>query len=177
MKAVWLRGEIAYEALDYVAAGNIFREVIEFGEKNNDAGWIARGSFCRAACELELGNLGEAVTLYHSALMIFREAGPAEYRIETEWGLARVALHSGKPTDAARGLRDVIAAFEDSGRVRMSHVPGRSVGSVARPRAVGRDREGGRACVRVLRKAGINRRVDLSRVPKKRQRAAVTPAT
>lgn len=117
MKAVWLRGEIAYEALDYVAAGNIFRDVIQFGETYSDAGWIARGSFCRAACELELGNLGEAVTLYHSALMIFREAGPAEYRIETEWGLARVALYSGKPTDAVRGLRDVIAAFEDIGRV------------------------------------------------------------
>jgi tetratricopeptide (TPR) repeat protein len=117
MKAVWLRGEIAYEALDYVAARNIFQHVIQFGDNSNDAGWIARGSFCRAACELELGNLGEAVTLYHSALMIFREAGPAEYRIETEWGLARVALYGGRPTDAVRGLRDVIAAFEEIGRV------------------------------------------------------------
>jgi tetratricopeptide (TPR) repeat protein len=117
MKAVWLRGEIAYEALDYAGAGSIFREVIRFGEKHNDAGWIARGSFCRAACELEHGNLDEAVMLYHSALMIFREAGPAEYRLETEWGLARVALYSGRLTDATRGLRDVIAAFEEIGRV------------------------------------------------------------
>jgi tetratricopeptide (TPR) repeat protein len=117
MKAVWLRGEIAYEALDYAGARDIFQKVIQFGEDSNDAGWIARGSFCRAACELELGNLGEAVTLYHGALMIFRETGPAEYRIETEWGLARVALYAGKPTDATRGLRDVIAAFEEIGRV------------------------------------------------------------
>jgi tetratricopeptide (TPR) repeat protein len=117
MKAVWLRGEIAYEALDYVAAAKIFQSVIKYGENISDAGWIARGSFCRAACELETGNLGEAVTLYHSALMIFRETGPAEYRIETEWGLARVALYAGKPTDAVRALRDVIAAFEDIGRV------------------------------------------------------------
>jgi tetratricopeptide (TPR) repeat protein len=116
MKAVWLRGEIAYEALDYVGVRDIFEQVIQFGQKSNDAGWIARGSFCRAACELELGNLREAVTLYHGALMIFRETGPAEYRIETEWGLARVALYAGNPTDAARGLRDVIAAFEDIGR-------------------------------------------------------------
>jgi len=117
MKAVWLRAEIAYEGLDYVGAATIFQEVIEFGENINDAGWIARGSFCRAACELERGNLGEAVMLYHSALMIFRETGPAEYRIETEWGLARAALHGGKASDAARGLRDVIAAFEEIGRV------------------------------------------------------------
>ena len=117
MKAVWLRGEIAYEAHEYSSARTIFQQVIQFGESSNDAGWIARGSFCRAACELELGNLGEAVTLYHSALMIFREAGPAEYRIETEWGLARVSLYGGKPTDAVRGLRDVIAAFEEIGRV------------------------------------------------------------
>lgn len=117
MKAVWLRGEIAYEALDYVGAATIFQEVIEFGENLSDAGWIARGSFCRAACELERGNLDSAVTLYHSALKIFRETGPAEYRIETEWGLARATLHGGKASDAARSLRDVIAAFEGIGRV------------------------------------------------------------
>jgi len=117
MKAVWLRGEIAYEALDYIGAGKIFQSVIKYGENISDAGWIARGSFCRAACELECGNLGEAVMLYHNALMIFRETGPAEYRMETEWGLARAALYGGKAGDAARGLRDVIAAFEEIGRV------------------------------------------------------------
>ena len=117
MKAVWLRGEIAYEAVDYIAAAAIFQQVIEFGENISDAGWIARGSFCRAACELERGNLAAAVTLYHNALMIFREIGPAEYRIETEWGVARVALYAGKASDAARGLRDVIAEFEEIGRV------------------------------------------------------------
>ncbi|HET8796347.1 MAG TPA: hypothetical protein VFO89_01570, partial [Thermoanaerobaculia bacterium] len=117
MKAVWLRGEIAYEALDYVGAANIFLEVIEFGKNTNDAGWIARGSFCLAACELERGNLGEAVALFHNALMIFRETGPVEYRIETEWGLARVALYGGKTSDAVRGFRDAIAAFEETGRV------------------------------------------------------------
>jgi tetratricopeptide (TPR) repeat protein len=117
MKAVWLRGEIAYEALDYVGAADIFQAVIAFGKNINDAGWIARGSFCRAACELERGNLVDAVTLYQLALMIFRETGPVEYRIETEWGLARVALYGGKVNDAARGLRDAIAAFEEIGRV------------------------------------------------------------
>lgn len=116
MKAVWLRGEIAYEAHDYLRARTIFQTVIDFGKNNNDAGWVARGSFCRAACELELGRLSEAVTLYHNALVIFREAGPAEYRIETEWGLARVSLYAGKPTDAARALRNVIAAFDEIGR-------------------------------------------------------------
>lgn len=117
MKAVLLRGEIAYEALDYVAAAKIFEQIIEFGEEINDARWIAQGSYCRAACELERGDLSEAAMLFHKALVILRETGPAESRIETEWGLARVVLHGGKASDAARRLRDVIAAFEEIGRV------------------------------------------------------------
>src|SRR6185436_3542815 len=64
MKAVLLRGEIAYEALDFVGAANIFQQVIEFGENINDARWIARGSYCRAVCELERGDLSEAAMLY-----------------------------------------------------------------------------------------------------------------
>jgi tetratricopeptide (TPR) repeat protein len=117
MKAVLLRGEIAYEALDYAGAAKIFQEIIEFGEKISDARWTARGSYCRAACELERGNVAEAVMLYQTALMIFREIGPVEDRISTEWGLARVALHDGKATDAVRSLRDVITALEQIGTV------------------------------------------------------------
>src|SRR6185295_18285070 len=100
MKAVFLRGEIAYEAVDYVRATNIFQQVIEFGRKINDARWIARGSYCRAACELERGKLGEAAEFYHRALVIFREIGPGLERIGTEWGLARVALYGGNASDA-----------------------------------------------------------------------------
>lgn len=117
MKAVLLRGEIAYEALDYVSATNTFQEVIAFGERSNDARWIATGSYCRAACELERGDLHEAAILYHKALAIFRETGPTEDVIGTEWGVARVALYGGKTDDAVRRLRDVIAAFEEIGRV------------------------------------------------------------
>ena len=124
MKAVHLRGEIAYEALDYVGAANISQRVIEFGQKINDAGWIARGSYCRAACELERGNLSEAVAHYHNALMIFREIGPTLDRIGTEWGLARVMLYDGKASDATRRLRDVIAAFEEIGRVANAALAG-----------------------------------------------------
>lgn len=117
MKAVLLRGEIAYEALDYAVAANTFQEVIEFGESINDARWIAQGSYCRAAAELERGERSEAAVLYHKAAAIFRETGPEEDVIGTEWGLARVVLQDGKASDAARRLRDVIAAFERIGRV------------------------------------------------------------
>lgn len=124
MKAVLLRGEITYEALDYAVAAKTFQQVITFGEEINDARWIAQGSYCRAACELELGELTEAAVLYQKALAIFREAGPAEDVIGTEWGLARVVLHSGKTSDAARRLRDVIAAFENIGRVTNAALAG-----------------------------------------------------
>ncbi|HET9146359.1 MAG TPA: hypothetical protein VFN81_09770 [Sphingomicrobium sp.] len=117
MKAVLLRGQVAYESLRYAESGAIMQNVMRFGEKIGDAAWVARGSYCRALCELELGNLSEASMLFGAALMIFREVGPTEDRISTEWGLARVVLHDGKARDAVRQLRDVIAAFEDLGRV------------------------------------------------------------
>lgn len=124
MKAVLLRGEIAYEALDYPVAANTFQQVIEFGERVGDARWIAQGSYCRAAAELERGNLSAAAVLYRKAEVIFRETGPAEDVIGTEWGVARVVLHGGKPSDAARRLRDVIVAFESIGRVTNAALAG-----------------------------------------------------
>ncbi|MEO8381859.1 MAG: hypothetical protein ABI779_19515 [Acidobacteriota bacterium] len=117
MKAVLLRGEVAYEALDYATAATTFQQVTEFGEKIKDARWIAQGWYCRAAAELDRGHLNEAAVLYQKAAAIFRETGPEEDVIGTDWGLARVALHDGKATDAARRLRNVIAAFERIGRV------------------------------------------------------------
>lgn len=124
MKAVWLRGEIAYEALDYAVAANIFQQIVEFGESIKDVRWIARGSYCRAACELERGDLSDAAMLYQKALVIFCEIGPTEDRIATEWGLARVVLYGGKASDAARRLRDVIAAFEEIGLVGVAALAG-----------------------------------------------------
>jgi tetratricopeptide (TPR) repeat protein len=117
MNAVFLRGQIAYESLEHAKSAAIMRQVTQFSDATGDANWVARGSYCAALCELELGNLGEAATLLHTALVILRETGPASERISTEWGLARVVLHSGKPSEAAQRLRDVIAQFEVIGMV------------------------------------------------------------
>lgn len=117
MKAVWLRGQIAYEALQYAESVAIMQQVMRFGEQIGDSRWVARGSYCRALCELEFGNLADAAKLFHAAFVIFREIGPTEDRIATEWGSARVVLYGGKPADAVRQLRDVIAAFEEIGSV------------------------------------------------------------
>jgi tetratricopeptide (TPR) repeat protein len=115
LNAVLLRGQIKYEAMEYTPAAAIFQQLIEYGEEAEDASWVARGSYCRAACELELGNISDAAMLFHRALVIFRETGPATERISTDWGLARVVLQGGKPGEAARRLRDVIAEFDELG--------------------------------------------------------------
>ncbi len=117
MKAVHLRASIKLEGLELKESSATYQRVIDFGEEVNDPNWIAKGSYGRANAELDQGNLGEAGALFLKALVIFRENGPAEDRIATEWGLARVVLHGGKASDAARRLRDVIAAFEGIGRV------------------------------------------------------------
>ncbi|HYC89933.1 MAG TPA: hypothetical protein VEO54_12030 [Thermoanaerobaculia bacterium] len=124
MKAVFLRGEIAYESLDYAKSAAIMQQVMQFGEEIGDGSWVARGSYCRALCELELGNLGEAGELFQNALVILREIGPTEDRISTEWGLARVVLVGGNLSDAVRRLRDVTAAFEEIGRVMNAALAG-----------------------------------------------------
>jgi tetratricopeptide (TPR) repeat protein len=117
MKAVHLRGAIQYQTLELAEASTTFQQVIDFGEEVGDPEWVAKGSYARANCELDRGNLAEASVLFLKALVILRETGPAADRICTEWGLARVALHGGKAGDATRQLRDVIAAFEAIGRV------------------------------------------------------------
>jgi len=124
IKAVFLDGAIKYEALALAEASATFQRIIDFGEQAHDAVWIAKGSYARANCELDRGNAAEASILFLKALAIFCETGPEENRIETDWGLARVVLHGGKASDAARRLRDVIAAFEVMGRVGNAAVAG-----------------------------------------------------
>jgi len=117
MKAVHLRASIKLEALELKDASATYQKVIDFGRVANEAGLIAKGSYGRANAELGLGNLADAATLFHSALVILREVGPATDRISTEWGLARVILHAGKASEAVHRLRDVIAQFEAIGMV------------------------------------------------------------
>lgn len=115
--ALHLRASIKLEALQSEAAGKLYQQVIEYGEEMNDAQWIAKGSYGRGNSELDRGNLAEASMLFTKAFVILRETGPVADRISTEWGLARVVLHGGKPSEAILRLRDVNAAFEKLGMV------------------------------------------------------------
>jgi tetratricopeptide (TPR) repeat protein len=115
MRALFLRGSIRLVAHDLDAAAALYSQVIEFGEAMNDATWIAKGSYALANCEIERGNVSEASSLFHTALVIFRETGPAADAIATEWGLARVILQGGNAAEAARRLREVMQAFEELG--------------------------------------------------------------
>jgi tetratricopeptide (TPR) repeat protein len=124
IKALHLRGSIRYLGLDLDTAAAIFQQVIDFGDDTNDLEWIAKGSYSRANCELDRGNLAEASMLFHRALVIFREFGPATDRICTDWGLARVVLHGGKAGDAARRFREVMFAFEELGMVMDAAIVG-----------------------------------------------------
>lgn len=124
MKAVHLRAGIMLESLELKDSSVTYQRVIDFGEKENDPEWIAKGSYGRANAELDQGNVSEASALFLKALVILRETGPATDRMCTEWGLARVVLHGGKPTDAVRQLRDVVAAFEAVGWVSNAALAG-----------------------------------------------------
>lgn len=111
MKALYLRANIHYESQDIASAITLYRQVLEHGENRNDAEWIARACYALGNCFIEARDLGEASMHFHKALMLFREVGPATERVRTEWGIARVFLHSGKHSEAIRRLKDVTAAF------------------------------------------------------------------
>jgi tetratricopeptide (TPR) repeat protein len=112
MDALFLRAGITYEAGDPDAAIALFRQIIEHGENISSRRWVARGAYAIGNCEVDRANLGDASMHFHTALVIFREIGPEPDRVATEWGIARVVLHSGQLREAIRRLRDVQAAFE-----------------------------------------------------------------
>lgn len=117
MKAVFLRASISYESRDLATAVTLFQQVAEHGESVNESGWIARAANALGKCEVLRGNLSAATMHFHTALVLFREIGPASERISTEWGIAKVLLQSGKQAEAIRRLRDIAAEFEVRGMI------------------------------------------------------------
>jgi len=130
MDALFLRACVTYEAGRPDEAVPLFRQVIEYGENTKSVQWIGRGSYAIGNCEVDRGNIGEASLQFHRALMIFREAGPEAHRIFTEWGIARVVLHGGKPSEAVRRLRDVAAEFEKRSMVTFAALVGLDITEV-----------------------------------------------
>jgi tetratricopeptide (TPR) repeat protein len=124
MDAVFLRASIMFGAGSSRAAVPLFRQVIEYGEHLQNPRWIARGSYAIGNCEIDNGNLADASLHFHKALVIFREMGPDGERIATEWGLARVLLHSGRPKEAIHRLREVASQFEARGMVTYAALAG-----------------------------------------------------
>jgi tetratricopeptide (TPR) repeat protein len=112
MRAVFLRGSIKYEAGDIAAAVELFEQVQQYGKSVNALRWIGRASYAIGNCEVDRRNLNEASLQFHKALVIFREIGPDQVRLATEWGLCRVVLHGGDRSEGIRRLRIVAAEFE-----------------------------------------------------------------
>jgi tetratricopeptide (TPR) repeat protein len=117
MSAVYLRGGINYESKNFDAAMPLFRQLITYGEEVKNPLWIARGCYSLGNCHVDRGELGEASMHFHTALMLYREVGPAIERVCTDWGIARVLLQGGRFSEAIRRLRDVEAEFESRGMV------------------------------------------------------------
>ena len=119
-RAVYLRGSITYEMGDVPTAIRLFEQVLDYGETQNNAQWIARASYAIGTCEVDRRNLAEASMRFHKALVLFREAGPERDRLGAEWGLARVVLHGGNTSEAIRRLRHVAVECERIGMITVA---------------------------------------------------------
>lgn len=65
-------------------------------------------TFLRASIIFEAGDPNRALPIFHRII---------EHVLLTEWGIARVVLHSKKLTEAVRRLHDVATEFEQCGMV------------------------------------------------------------
>ncbi|HYI07612.1 MAG TPA: tetratricopeptide repeat protein [Thermoanaerobaculia bacterium] len=117
MDALFLRGAILQRSGQPRGAVPLFLQIIDYGEHIESPLLVAHGSYALANCEVDLGNLSEASLHFHNALIIFRAFGAARPLVLTEWGMARVVLHSGRSAEAIRRLRDVAAGLERRGLV------------------------------------------------------------
>lgn len=114
-KAMFLRGNILYEAHQLEAASELFRNVLVHGESIDSQEWIAKGSYALGNCVLDTGDIENASLLFSQALALFRITGPRHDRISAEWGMARVFLARGLFKDSLRRLNDVHAQFTSLG--------------------------------------------------------------
>jgi tetratricopeptide (TPR) repeat protein len=96
---------------DVRGAQAIFRELLGWGEAENDLAWIARESNTLGRCAYELKDLSAAVQYFHQSIQAFRELGMDAEAIRPAWGFALVVLASGKPEEALRKLQDVREDF------------------------------------------------------------------
>jgi tetratricopeptide (TPR) repeat protein len=117
MDAAFLRASIMFESGNANGALPIFQRIIEHGQNTQSTHLIALGAYAAGNCEVDRGNLAQAISLFHRAVIIFREFGPERERLLTEWGIARVVFHSGKLDEAIPRLRDVATEFEKRGMI------------------------------------------------------------
>ena len=96
---------------DVRGAQEVFKELLGWGEAENDLAWIARESNTLGRCAYELRDLSAAVQYFHQSIQAFRELGMAAEAIRPAWGFALVVLASGKPEEALRRLRQVREDF------------------------------------------------------------------
>jgi tetratricopeptide (TPR) repeat protein len=100
---------------DVRGAQEIFKELLRWGEAENDLTWIARTSNSLGRCAYELRDLSAAVQFFHQSIQAFRELGMTAEAIRPAWGFALVILASGKPHEALRQLRDARQDFQRQG--------------------------------------------------------------
>jgi tetratricopeptide (TPR) repeat protein len=115
-RALFLRGNIFYESRELEVAASLFRDIIAYGEAEENPEWVASGSYALGNCALETGDIESAAVLFSTAVGICRHTGQ-EFLTYAEWGLSRVLLARGLFRESLRGLNAVHAQFAKRGVV------------------------------------------------------------
>lgn len=107
-----LAANIHFYKQDVRGARSIYEQILSYGKRLNDLKWIARESRTLAHCALELGETDRAAEHFHEALAAFTELGLEAEVTRTRWGIACLALSSGRAADALPNLESVQHDFQ-----------------------------------------------------------------
>lgn len=139
MNARFLLGHVLFDRRQFVAAAQVFEEMLRYGRTRGDMTWTARGLLAAGGAYVELNRLREADRYLHEALRLFTEQGSDSDVTRVHWSIGRLIFAQGNAAEAIYRLRRCIKEFSDRQMVSDAGVVAIDLAEILN--ATGRNRE------------------------------------
>lgn len=117
LNARLVEGMILFQARRFVAARDVFSELLASGETNNDEASIARAALNLANCDIELGNYSVATNGLDRAKRLFTQLGLTTEILRVDGSEGLLLLATGQRLEAIKRLDAVGKALADAGMI------------------------------------------------------------